>query len=499
MRAAALALVAVLAAAPSVAAGHDVSFFSPAQLGGEITVHNATWVFVILETGQGHGTVTWPSAAVSNRTQPIAVRIDQSPIVTWTGNPGEPRYDNWTSGPTTSQLGFGARGSAHLLIEADSIEMTASADASLFVPAELSMGRMISHREYTNFVDHQAPTGTIALADASAQDIRIVAHGLRYVQWAGASVNCSNPVSRCPDGGGQREYAASPTGIHSYEMSLEEIQTQGGALTFDIPRANAVVGGASESIAIRGWARLPSATTSGPCNPCSDGTVTLEGNSTLSDLRRVDERHIRGSVSQQDGHAFVDESNVPLFRDGPASTVALATGAAVVGLIGAWKFLAWLLSRPVLESSRRQRIYSFIQENPGANFREIANALSLHQGNLSRHLLILARADLVVQHRSANSVRFFENHGKFDVTWRETALLRDERNRTLLDVVESLGPSTQGDIVRAMAARGFGRSAVQDRLYTLEKAGLVTQERRGRATAYSTPQKLAGKPITVTR
>lgn len=176
------------------------------------------------------------------------------------------------------------------------------------------------------------------------------------------------------------------------------------------------------------------------------------------------------------GQAVPDRS--PLASAAPA-------GVAVVGGLLLWRLLAGLLARRESElHPRAQAVLAAVCAAPGLSFRGLRQATGLANGVALHHVARLLRDGHIVAHRHRNTVRFFENHGRYARTWKEAAVLRDPQNRRLHAWIASHAGATQAAVVEGSRGWGWRRGLTQKRLALLEEAGLVSRARDGRAVRY---------------
>jgi predicted transcriptional regulator len=195
---------------------------------------------------------------------------------------------------------------------------------------------------------------------------------------------------------------------------------------------------------------------------------------------------LQAQLGGQFTSAFFDESPAPGFGG-----VAAAAAAAVVavgigfGLRYLWTAFARSARPPVLEDASRKKIHDTIREHPGFSFSELRRHLGWSTGRLEYHLGFLVEAGLVVRHRDRKAVRFFENHGKYDDTWRHVAPLREDDARRLHDWLLKTPGLDQTRIAETTAAWGWTRARTLRRLARLEEGGLLSAKRDGKRLRYT--------------
>jgi DNA-binding transcriptional ArsR family regulator len=299
-------------------------------------------------------------------------------------------------------------------------------------------------------------------------------------------------MATCPDSGRPFQLGtANPTGgSEAQRLSYIQLDVSGGTLAGGGSALAWVAGGPAIRAAVAGHLRLPDAELQGACpsGPCPNPngrTFQADGNLTLSDLA-LNNDHVRGGLSGQFTSAFFDESPAPGFGG-----VAAAAAAAVVavgigfGLRYLWTAFARSARPPVLEDASRKKIHDTIREHPGFSFSELRRHLGWSTGRLEYHLGFLVEAGLVVRHRDGKAVRFFENHGKYDDTWRHVAPLREDDARRLHDWLLKTPGLDQTRIAETTAAWGWTRARTLRRLARLEEGGLLSAKRDGKRLRYT--------------
>ncbi len=323
----------------------------------------------------------------------------------------------------------------------------------------------------------------------------MTADGLSLVEWSGAQVQCSQ--DDCPRGGGLwRQNTTLPGGrrIEVGGYARETLELASGTLHLSGRTAYVVVGAGSMNASIDGWVRLPLARTEQPCDGCPDGeTLRVEGNLSLNDLRPVEEGRGRVDLSGVSS-ARIDEALwLDLPWSGPTTAVAAATGAVGIG-VGLRLLWVFLVSRQVkdpLAHPNRRRLYEYVVGHPGPTFREVVRESGMASGTVRHHLTILVRAKLLAERRHRSTLRFFENHGRFDRDWIEIIARREPALCSLYDWIAQNPGSSQGVILDAMFKNGWSRSTSQHRLKRLVDMDLVRCQSRGRYLLYETQPKPA--------
>jgi predicted transcriptional regulator len=480
----------LLLVVPSVAASQGVEFSVPAELDGAAVVDGLTRVLVIVPPNGGHVGLELADAAgtATNRTYTLA--SSHQPTI---GRFDAPVPSSESSAPVSGLRGILADGSeaASIYIEGD-LRLAFTGRASLagkpdgqgfeaFLGPGGAEGDFVRPRHLPDREPYVlAPTGALG-------SFTIEASRVTRMEWFGVQVACA---AACPDGGGlSSTQAPLPLDwtLTQQTFSFHEFDTA-TALHGSGQGAYVLAGGPAPSVSLAGQARLPLATAA-PCAGCVQAageTISTSGNTTLQGIHDLGGDRMQAGLGV-DGAVRVDEA--PFVAFGTGATVA-AGAVAVAVVVLAWKLAAALLfSRHVkgpLNHPRRAKLHEVVVANPGATFRTVAAKAGLAPGVARHHLTVLARAGLVVARPHKSTVRYFENHGKYDAGWRDLVVLREPEMRALHDWLDRNPGAPQGAIAAEMQARhGWSRSTTQNRLAKLVEAKLATARREGRTVHYA--------------
>jgi predicted transcriptional regulator len=399
----------------------------------------------------------------------------------------------------TLHLAFRAGRWGSLYLEADALSWSAAGGA-LLVPSEAgdAPGR---------FLQDVFPAGTVrpALAVPAAgvaaafrpdpqAPLSLRAEGVRRAEWHNATVSCSAGLAPCPDGAGTATLAAapsSPAGGFSLSAASFANLLPGGSAGGRLAGSGAAflwaAGGPALDLAVDGQVRLPAAILAGSCAACGQEARTFRaaGELTLAPLGRDPsgsgrlQARLGGAVAA----AALDETALPF----PAAAGAAALGAIALAAV-AVKLVLVLAARrraSARDHPRRRALLELILESPGLTLREIQRRTGWGNGATRHHLDKLRRGNHIVAHADGNTVRHFENHGRFDRTWRQVVRERDPELGPLLEWLRLHPGSSQVRVQEAAAAWGWSRSGTQRRLASLQRSGLVTAARSGRSLAYT--------------
>jgi predicted transcriptional regulator len=129
----------------------------------------------------------------------------------------------------------------------------------------------------------------------------------------------------------------------------------------------------------------------------------------------------------------------------------------------------------LLKNAIRKRIFDYIKQNPGKHYRAILNALNLPMGVLSYHLNQLERGQYIVLIKEGKFTRYYPRGSEIEVLFRMSDI-----QESILHVVKENQGISQTGIAGNM---GVSRKVVNYHINILNRAGLITVEKRGRESA----------------
>jgi len=163
----------------------------------------------------------------------------------------------------------------------------------------------------------------------------------------------------------------------------------------------------------------------------------------------------------------------PAASDGTPVVFLFIPFLITAALLGALLFFR-IQRNDLLQHVVRQRVYEFIQANPGKHYRAILDALDLGMGALTYHLNTLERGGYVVSKQDGMYRRFYLAGKRAEATFFLTAI----QQRIVLALKENAGISQ----VRLADSLAISASLVNYHLHVLADAGLVRLEPHGRET-----------------
>jgi hypothetical protein len=278
--------------------------------------------------------------------------------------------------------------------------------------------------------------------------------------------------------------------------SYTEVRSSGGTLLGAGHAAGIATGGARLDASIVGALRLPGARIAGQCGaaPCPDPegrTLLAHGNATLAGLAPdpADPQRLRAQVAGSFAEAAYDEAPVAALK---VPTAVVVAGAA----LGLLALLVGLFARsarpPPLTHPRRQQLFDLVQREPGLSFRALQRRLGWPTGPLQAHVARLVETRILVAQPYRNTVRYFENHGRYRDSWLEVTALRDPDARRLHGWLLAHPDAAQHETVQVARGWGWTRAKALRRLTGLEEAGLLARRRVGRTIHYAPKAAQAG-------
>lgn len=337
------------------------------------------------------------------------------------------------------------------------------------------------------------PTSGVMMTSKESAQFEISALTPRMVGWTQASVKCHG-VSPCIASDSHSQTKVSDDAYFVERLQVE-IQNP-GKLSGTLHNGKVMTTSTAWSLSGNMAARLPAA--SGPdCQPIGcDGekTIRLDGDFTIDNLQKAGDDRFSASIQGDIQNLILDEQPVDpslLWAVGAGTAAVTAVAWLAVSKLGLLGLFTRISAEEALEHPRREILYEYIVEHPGTTFREVVRKTGIPTGTTRHHLNVLRRCDLVVEKPHKATLRFFENHGKFDASWDTVVMLREEPLREVHDWLSEHPESPQKVIVAAMMERGHSRGTTQHRLKRLQDAYLVTYRQQGRLklyTAHAEPQ-----------
>ena len=137
----------------------------------------------------------------------------------------------------------------------------------------------------------------------------------------------------------------------------------------------------------------------------------------------------------------------------------------------------------VLKNTNRDRIYGFINSNPGTYPNEIIKETGLNRGVVEHHLKTLENQNMVVSHKICGKSHYFLNGSTYGEKEKVLlAELKNERHRRIILEILNCEQITH----ETLAGRiGVSAPTINWHIRHLKEEGIVRADTDGRYTAYS--------------
>lgn len=163
---------------------------------------------------------------------------------------------------------------------------------------------------------------------------------------------------------------------------------------------------------------------------------------------------------------------------GIAFLIALATetGRYSIFKIFALPLYTRIRKDRVLDHEVRQKVYAYIQSNPGAHFRSIMKSLSLKNGALAYHLATLERAEYIKSQRDGMYRKFYLKPGRLG---EPSKILKtpEEVRKLILEKIRMEPGISQSKIAKSI---GESRQLVNNYIKVLREEGKIYLKKNGR-------------------
>ena len=125
----------------------------------------------------------------------------------------------------------------------------------------------------------------------------------------------------------------------------------------------------------------------------------------------------------------------------------------------------------------RQKLLKYIYSEPGANFKQLKDKFSLHNGTLAHHINILENHDIITSHRSGRQRLFFPMGINQEIS--RVSLVTNETQRNIMDIVKNTPGITQAMISKQL---DMSRQKVNYHVNSLVDKAFLKIEKQGRIT-----------------
>lgn len=482
MRKGIAASVILILACPAVNA-FSLEFAPPATVTGATHVDDSQWLAVRLPPGS---LVKLIMQADGNRIETNVTYSQLNTPASYFENPPDRQTSSTSASRNLVVLRAKAEGATLAVRHTGSLNLTGQTQ---LVP--------ISGQGVSGFVEDGGAThdwsiwsemsaNGVALTSLDAT-LNLLSLSATAVEWFNMMTTCENDTD-CFPGGGRVSQTVGLSGVSATSSSFVFERLEAPIiLTANWQNVSLAVGGPSLQMSVDGWVHFPLAagSTCLGCPALDGNTLVLSGNVKLSGVKSTPDGFSANITGTFDS-ARIDETWIsPQSLGGATAIASAAIGLVVLLKLVVIPLFTRLSKQEALEHPKRQRIFAYIQEHPGANFREVARQTGIASGTVRHHLTVLERAGHLVEHAHQGTVRLFENHGKFDHNWADLVLLREPPLAQVNDWLKANPASPQKDVLEAFERLGWSRSTTQHRLARLVDGGLVSIRLQGRLKIYS--------------
>ena len=125
----------------------------------------------------------------------------------------------------------------------------------------------------------------------------------------------------------------------------------------------------------------------------------------------------------------------------------------------------------------RQKLLKYIYSEPGANFKQLKDKLSLHNGTLAHHINILESHDVITSYRSGRQRLFFPIGINQNIS--RNTLITNDTQKNILNIVKNKPGITQSMISKKL---NMSRQKINYHVNTLVDKAFLNIEKEGRIT-----------------
>jgi DNA-binding MarR family transcriptional regulator len=128
----------------------------------------------------------------------------------------------------------------------------------------------------------------------------------------------------------------------------------------------------------------------------------------------------------------------------------------------------------LLDHHTRNRIYEYINHNPGTHYRAVMNDLNLHMGTLTHHVNMLEHQRYIKSYQDGMYRRFYPIDAKI-----QTGLMLTDVQKKILRTIQGNPGISQTGIAKKL---GMNRKIIHYHIKLLADAGFIHVETAGRET-----------------
>ena len=131
----------------------------------------------------------------------------------------------------------------------------------------------------------------------------------------------------------------------------------------------------------------------------------------------------------------------------------------------------------LVDEPTRQKLLKYIYSEPGANFKQLKDKFSLHNGTLAHHINILENHEIITSHRSGRQRLFFPMGVNQEIS--RVSLVTNETQLNIMDIVKETPGITQAMISKQL---NMSRQKVNYHVNSLVDKAFIKIEKQGRIT-----------------
>jgi DNA-binding transcriptional ArsR family regulator len=462
---------------------------APIMAAGTIEVHDAAWIWIIGDFQTHLAADSWSATQAES----YATR-GQSPVAAVSTPIGVIPAGNPRSGESAQVAVVAADGHGlgrfigrlnMTMLGSGQVVPARGLPASHYLPADIR-----DDVQYTGLWNDVLDSDAVVVATSAGGKIE---GAITAASWGDSATACA--TSACPPPAGRREI------VNGSYYNLERIErtdfSSFARIAVTFADSTVLIGYRSTALFVDGATSVPGFR-GDQCSECEGAqTLHITGRATFRQLRTT-AGGFNGSLEYAAGTAGIDELEPRAWDLGSLQSPVLVVAAATSLGIGVKAIAALVTAHGIkqpLANPRRKALLDEIVQHPGATFRELVRRSSIPAGTARHHLTILKRSGLIVEHGHKATRRFFENHGKFDLSWQQVVALREPELKELHAwLVARPGWHSQKEVIAGMSVLGWSRSTTQHRLARLVAHGAVSLRLQGRLKMYSPAPTATGRP-----
>lgn len=136
----------------------------------------------------------------------------------------------------------------------------------------------------------------------------------------------------------------------------------------------------------------------------------------------------------------------------------------------------------VLANSSRHRIYTYIENKPGAYVSEIVENTGLNRGTVQYHLQILEAKNKIEAYEDGVKIRYFQNTNEYSEEEKKVLMaLQNTTNQRIVSEILHNKCNTNIDLAREF---GVSKSTISWYVKSLKETGVIKETKRGRNIIY---------------